>query len=72
MTGQVVRLTGDALGFNLNKGNGWSEGYVVMVNLTVIHKVFETEKDAKAFAATLPEGWEPPLGVWTGKIPGSD
>ncbi len=69
MTGQVVRLTGDALGYSLREGNGWQEGYVVMVNLTVIHQVFPTEEEAKAFAATIPEGWEPPIpGVWSGEI----
>ncbi|MCP1642367.1 hypothetical protein J2T41_001972 [Pseudomonas citronellolis] len=69
MAGQVVRLTREGLGSHLSEGKGWSEGYVVIVNLTVIHQVFETEEEAKAFAATIPEGWEPsPPGVWAKAI----
>lgn len=70
MAGQVVRLEGDSLGYHLSQGKGWSEGYVVILNLTVIHQVFETRKEAEVFADSIPAGWEPERHqVFTGDIP---
>lgn len=70
MAGQVVRLAGDALGYHLHEGRGWAEGYVVILNLAVIHKVFKTEEEALEFATSIPEGWEPEgVHAWTGDIP---
>ncbi|WP_313452403.1 SPOR domain-containing protein [Stutzerimonas nitrititolerans] len=69
MTGKVVKLEGDALGYHLSKGKGWSHGYVVILNLTVIRGPFATREEAQKLADSIPAGWEPEPLVFIGDIP---
>lgn len=69
MPGEIVKLEGDGLGYHLREGKGWHEGYVVILNLAILHRVFETRKEAQEFADSIPVGWEPELKVSTEHIP---
>lgn len=69
MPGQVVKLEGDGLGYHLTVGKGWTEGYVVIFNLAMLHRVFETRAEAQEFADAIPVGWEPDIHVSTQPIP---
>ncbi|WP_296271742.1 hypothetical protein [Pseudomonas sp. UBA6323] len=63
MPGQIVKIEGDALGYHLREGRGWSEGYIIILNLAIIHKVFQTRAEAQEYADDIPDGWEPQLCV---------
>lgn len=68
MPGQVVKLEGDALGGHM-QSKGWAAGYVVILNIAMIHKIFETLAEAQEFADSLPDDWEPNFCVSTEEIP---
>jgi hypothetical protein len=69
MPGQIVKLEGDALGYHLKEGKGWQEGYVVILNLAMLHRIFATREEAQEFANSLPAGWEPEWKISTEEIP---
>lgn len=68
MSGQVVKLEGDALGYHM-ESKGWTAGYVVILNLAIIHEIFETRREAQEFADGLPDGWEPQWTISSEEIP---
>lgn len=68
MPGQIVKLEGDGLGFHL-QSKGWAEGYIVIFNLAILHRVFKTCKEAQEFADSFPINWKPQIHMSVEDIP---